>query len=414
MRRLLSGYLVVESSMLLNGATTGMHLADLGADVVKVESPFLGDYLRIEATQHLHLQANRGKRSIALDLRSDDGQQVLRRLLVRADAVVTNARGNSNDRIGLGYEQVRAIKQDIVYCQNTGFGRSDPYGALPIHGQMMDALAGAMPAEMSDDGLTRLVPFDRRTGTLASGGEGTAASAVQAALYVAAALAHRERSGEGCYLDVSAADSVLASAWIAASGQLNTSAPQRWWDDRARAEAVARYQYYRTRDGGFILFCPEEDHFWHRFCDAVDRPDLKERENGVALRRELQSIFDKRDRADWMRLAVETGIPLGPAHATMDEVREDPQIRAREILVEHSDRQGGRFTHIGSPVMVAGQPFEIARPAPALGEHTDEVLLELGFGPADITRFAESRVTTATAREQRIPNNLYGEKSIQP
>ena len=413
MRRLLSGYLVIESSMLLNGATTGMHLADLGADVVKIESPFLGDYIRIDATKHLHVQVNRGKRSLALDLRSEAGREVLHRLLARADVLVTNARGDANSRIGLGYDQVREIKPDIVYCQNTGYGRAGPYGLLPTHGQMMDALAGGLPFEMDDEGLTRPVAVARRTGTMTTGGEGTAAGAVQAALHIAAGLAHRERTGEGCYLDVSSAEAVLAGAWTAACGQLNVPAERRWHTDPERARAVARYQSYRAADGRFLLFCPEEDRFWHRFCDAVDRPDLKDRQNGVSLRHELQAVFDTRTLAEWMDFAVATDVPLGPAYTDMSEIREDPQIRAREILVDGLDPDGKPFTHIGSPVMVSGQPFEVGGPAPNLGEHTDAVLAELGYPPEEIARLAADRVTTSTTREERIPGNLYGEESTE-
>src|SRR5215472_622922 len=139
---LLTGYRVVEVSMLLNGASTSMMLADLGAEVIKVESPRLGDYLRIDETRYLHQQANRSKRSICLDLATSGGREVLGRLIATADVFVTNATGHRTAKLGLSYPQLKVIREDIIYCQNTGFGATGPYADLPVHGQMMDALAG--------------------------------------------------------------------------------------------------------------------------------------------------------------------------------------------------------------------------------------------------------------------------------
>jgi formyl-CoA transferase len=219
---LLSGYRVIESSMLLNGAATGMMLVDLGAEVIKVESPAMGDYLRLPETRHLHLQASKGKRSIALDLKQQGGREVFGRLLQTADVFLTNAVADRNDRLGIGYDQLKALKPDIVYCQNTGFGATGPFREVPAHGQMMDAMAGALPMKMGDDGL--VVPSDRyarRTGSLVSGGEGTAMGAIYAAFHIAAGLAHREKTGEGCFIDVSSAHAVVASAWTSVSALLN-------------------------------------------------------------------------------------------------------------------------------------------------------------------------------------------------
>jgi crotonobetainyl-CoA:carnitine CoA-transferase CaiB-like acyl-CoA transferase len=406
MLSLLAGCRVIESSMLLNGASTGMMLVDLGADVVKVESPFLGDYLRIEDTWQLHLQANKGKRSIALDLGTAAGQDVFSRLLAAADVFVTNAVGRRNDRIGLGYEQLRAQKPDLIYCQNTGFGATGPYAGLPVHGQMMDALVGATPMEVGADGLTRPKAAPRRVLTLMAGAEGTTAGALYAAMHIAAALYRRERTGEGCYLDVSSAEAVLASAWTAASSLLNR--PDQTAERERDVADVARYQWYETRDHRFVLFCPEEHKFWRTWCELVDRPDLIPRENGEALRREVQAIIATKDRDEWIRLAVEHRLPLGPSYNTIEEVQADPQIRSREIFRRADDVERGPVTYVAQPVLVAEQPYELPGRAPALGEHTGEILAELGYSAEEILRLADERVTTADRFESDyISENVH-------
>lgn len=393
---LLAGVRVVESSMLLNGATTSMHLADLGAEVIKIESPYLGDYLRFPATAHMHFQANKNKRSLALDMRSEGGREVFQRLLAFADVFVTNAVADRNRKLGLDYETLSGLKPDLVYCQNTGFGATGPYRNMPAHGQMMDALAGALPVEIDDDGLTRL-RTGPRNGRLTSGGEATATGAVYAAFHVAAALTRREKTGRGAYIDVSSAEAVVANAWVAAVLQANTDQGRAQQDPAAvdASRGVARYQWYQTRDGLFVLFCPEEKKFWHTFCDVVGRADLKDQVSGLELRRTLQEIFWTRDRAEWVALAVEHRIPVGPTNDTVDEVRADPQISSRHIFVDGQAPDNRHFVYVGQPALVDGGWAEVRRVAPELGKHTDAILGEIGYSDAEIARLAADHVTTS-------------------
>lgn len=407
---LLSGYRVIESSVLLNGAATGMMLADLGAEVIKVESPGLGDYLRLPETRHLHLQAAKGKRSLALDLKTDEGRAVFARLLATADAFVTNAPGNRNDRLGLGYEQLKALKPDIVYCQNTGFGATGPFRDVPSHGQMMDAMAGALPMTMGEDGLT--VPsarYRRRTGSLVSGGEGTAMGAIYAAFHIAAALAHREKTGNGCFIDVSSAHAVVASSWVAASALLNRPGRRGWWQNEDNVRPVARYQAYRTSDARFILFCPEERKFWYAFCDLVARPDLKDQERGESLRREIQHIIAQRSLAEWLQVAVDHRLPIGPANDGIEEVRADPQIASRPIFIEGTG-DGDPFTYIAQPVIVNGQRPAPLSHAPELGENNAEILAELGFGVDEIRALENAGIVSAPPAERHIISSIYGDE----
>src|SRR3954447_23161162 len=182
--QLLDGVRVLESAQLFNGDTLGVLLADLGADVIKVESPFRGDYLRDflgQVQPHYspaHLQVNKNKRSLALDLRGERGREIFFRLLQTADVFVDGNASNALDKLGIGYEQQRAVKPDIVYCQYSGFGSTGPYAPIPTHGQMMNAAGGAVPLKMCDDGLVRYDRSPQFFNGLASGGEGTAAGAV--------------------------------------------------------------------------------------------------------------------------------------------------------------------------------------------------------------------------------------------
>ena len=188
---LLSGIRVLESAQLFNGDTLGALLGDLGADVIKIESPFRGDYLRDflgQITPHnspAHMQINKNKRSVALDLRKEQGREVFWKLLASADVFVDGNSADAMDKLGVGYQQQRARRPEIVYCQYTGYGATGPYATIPTHGQMMNAAAGATPVEMDQAGFVRPRRGPQPFNGIASGGEGTSAGATFAALHVA-------------------------------------------------------------------------------------------------------------------------------------------------------------------------------------------------------------------------------------
>jgi crotonobetainyl-CoA:carnitine CoA-transferase CaiB-like acyl-CoA transferase len=399
MSDLLEGVRVIEVASLLNGDTVGMRLGDMGADVIKVEAPPAGDYVRDIngvlgprcSTMHLHV--NRNKRSIAVDLRTPAGIETFWRLLDTADVCVDGLLPGATDRLGIGYEAQRARKPSIVYCQYTGYGATGPYSRLPTHGQMMDALAAAFPRELGPDGLMR-PPAERRVGGR-SGGEGTAAGAVHAALHVVAALVRRQRTGQGCYIDVAASDAIVAQAWVDASSELNRGRvldPEHIPQQDVDGLTGAKYQYYETADRKVVLLCAIEHRFWDAFCHAVGRPDLASRKNtdtpvdfgaDPALRRELQAIFHQRTQQAWIELALKHRIPIGPAPRDFAEMREDPHVRQRRAVFEAEHPVAGPYTHTGEGAIVDGKPFAIRRHAPAYGEHSAEILRELGVSLGD-------------------------------
>jgi crotonobetainyl-CoA:carnitine CoA-transferase CaiB-like acyl-CoA transferase len=394
---LLEGVIVVETGVLMTVDFLGRLLGDEGADVVKVETPELGDYLRNIMTRFapdwstFHVTLNRNKRSLTCDARTPEGREVLARLLARADVFITGNVGDTNRKLGLDYDAVRAIRPGIVYCQATGFGASGPYAEVPTHGQMMDALGGGAPP-MALDGDGFVTP----TGDAVGGSGGVVIGPLYAAFGVACGLARARTSGEGCYLDVSCADAVLAAKWLGALAALNPEKLDQTWSGGgggggAGAGGLAKYQYYETADGKFILFCAIEPKFWEHWCRAVDREDLlgAHRDDLVVdfgggedeLRREIQRVFHTRTQAEWMQVAVDADIAMGPA-LRFDEIRDDPHLEARGQVVVERHPLFGDIVTLGNPIVVPSRAFTV-RSAPSLGQHTDEVLAELGYSDTE-------------------------------
>lgn len=413
MTGLLQGVRVLEVAVLFNGDLVGQHLGDLGADVIKIEAPGRGDYLRDMLGQIVphhspaHLQVNRNKRSITLDPSTDLGREVFWKLLASADIFVDGLIGGACDRMGIGYEEQRRRKPDIVYCHCSGFGAQGAYRSIPTHGQMMNAAAGAVSVGMQADGFVRQRANDELMNGTTGGGDGTTAAAVHAALRAVAALVRRDRTGQGAFLDVAGADAVIAQGWIGAVYGWNE---QRLTDRRglrppgAPAFSSARYQYYATSDGLFVLFCAIEPKFWKRFCEAIDRPDLLGEESADGspvdfahgddqLRHELQGVFATRSQREWIDLAISSDVPIGPAHQKVGDLRTDPHLASRSIIVEGEHPVAGPFSYVGTPVVIDGERFSVSRPAPQLGQHTDEILGDLGLDAERIAELKRLRVS---------------------
>ena len=393
MIKLLEGVRVVECAVLFNGDQTSRLLGDLGATVIKVEAPGVGDYLRDflgQITPHhspAHMYVNRNKRSMTLNLRSDEGKAIFFDLIRTADIFIDGFAGDACTRLGIGYEQQRAVKPDIVYAQCSGFGATGPYAEIPTHGQMMGALGGGVSLGMGDDGLAK---------ELGGMSDGTTVAATNTALTAVAALIQRDRTGEGAYIDGAGSDAVLATQWFHAIYEWNDA---RLTDRRGMPQngPSAKYHFYETSDNKFMLFCAIESKFWGNFCRAVGRDDLLSSNDesapvdfgsgagGDSLAHVLQEIFHTRTQAQWTALALEADIALGPANQVAD-LRDDPHLKSRGIIHESVHPHAGPFTSVGWAAPVKGQPFAIEHPAPLLGEHTDEVLAELGLNQEQIAR----------------------------
>ncbi|MBV9509053.1 MAG: CoA transferase [Caulobacteraceae bacterium] len=402
MIELLKGVRVIECAVLFNGDQTGRILGDLGADVIKVEAPGVGDYLRDflgQVTPHhspAHIHVNRNKRSVTLNLRSDEGRKLFFELLKTADIFVDGFAGDACAKLGIGYEDQIKVKPDIIYAQCTGYGAHGPYAQIPTHGQMMGALAGGTPVKMCEDGFVRMAGDGIADGTTV-GASYTAMSAISA-------LLHRARTGKGVYIDGAGSDAVLATSWFPATYVWNDS---RITDRRgmtARSDSgessSAKYQFYETKDKRFILFCGIEHKFWDNFCRAVGREDLVESKNAAApvdfggnqneLRHELQKIFHTKTQKEWVQIALDHDIAMGPAHLAED-LRDDPQLASREIIYEGVHPDAGPFSYVGWPAPISGQKFDVWRPAPKLGEHNAEIYGELGYGADQVKALAAAK-----------------------
>jgi formyl-CoA transferase len=391
---LLDGVRVVESAVLLNGDTVGMLLGDLGADVIKVESPPAGDYLRyflgqiVPGVSVAHAQVNRNKRSVLLDLTADDDRETFWRLIDTADMFVDGNRPGVCDKLGVGPDAMRARKPSLVYVQHTGFGATGPYAPIPTHGMLMNALVGAHAVQHGEDGLLERGSFEDDGANL--GGEATSVGALHAALQAVAALVRARETGVGAYIDVAGSDATAMTAWLPIVLQRNAERITDRSGMAARSDGEmtgSRYQFYETSDGKVVLFGCIEQRFWDKWAAAAGRDDLIGRQADTtndavdwgddAERRLVAEVIATKTLDEWLGLAAEHGFALGAAHQSVGEVAADPHVAGRNVFVEGQHPVAGPISYVGSAAIVDGEPFTVRRHAPAPGEHTDEILAEL-------------------------------------
>jgi crotonobetainyl-CoA:carnitine CoA-transferase CaiB-like acyl-CoA transferase len=402
-RSLLSGVRIVECSMLGPAAIT-THLADMGADVIKVEPPS-GDYIRdmtwpiVEGVSLMHLHVNRGKRSVVLDLRTDEGREVFRDLVRDADAVVEAMRPGGLERRGLGYEALREVNPRIVFITISGFGMTGPYRDLPSHGVAYDAWAGIFNPEVDEDGFTAIPEHVS---------VGINAAPVLGALGLLAGVIDARATGEGCRLEIAQSDAAAAMDWLRSETWKAYERPESevtgnrsdGYERRAPGTAGmrrgVRYQVYASKDG-HVLFQASEQAFWKNFCVAVDREDLFERWPGARIadhapgnremQAELREIFLTRTSADWIAFGEEHNTPIAPMN-TPQTVADDPQFRDRMPWIGR-DRLGA--DQLPSPLKLVGDEMPEPTHAPTVGEHTDAVLREvLGYDEARLASLRET------------------------
>jgi formyl-CoA transferase len=391
----LSGVRVLDLSRVLAGPYCTMMLADLGAEVIKVERPGHGDDTRqwgppwAGGESAYYLSVNRNKKSITLNLKSEQGREIVRQLARQADILVENMRAGTMEGWDLGYEALSALNPGLIYCAITGYGQTGPYREHPGYDFIIQAQGGIMSITGPVEGPPMKVGVaivDITAGSFA-------------AISILAALHERQRSGEGQYIDVSLLDSQVAwLANVASNFLISGERPARYGNAHPN---IVPYQPFPTADG-WIAVGVGNDRQWSRLCELAGWEELATDDRfatnpqRVAHRDVLVPLLEERFRARsseaWHTDLLEAGIPCSPIN-TIDQVFADPQVQAREMQVDLPHPTAGEIHMVGSPLKLSRTPVEIKAPPPLLGQHTAEVLSEyLDYTPQDIERLRETGV----------------------
>jgi crotonobetainyl-CoA:carnitine CoA-transferase CaiB-like acyl-CoA transferase len=382
----LSGVTVVDFTRYLSGPYCTMILADYGADVIKVERPGTGDESRqmapfVNGESYPSAMPNRNKRSLALDLSGDAGRGVARDLVAKADVVVENFRPGVMGRLGLDYAEAKALNTEVVYCSVTGFGQTGPESRRAGFDIIAQGMTGFL--RMTGEPAGGPAKFGVAVNDLVAG--------MTAATAVLAAYIRRLREGGGQYIDVSLVDAGLAlTVWEAGAWWGNGEEPQA---EGTRHRLNAPYQAFRTQDG-YVTIGANNDRLWQRFCDEViERPDLRERleyqdhhdrtRHVEQLTDELQEILSTRPTAHWVAALDRAGVAGGPV-LTYSEALGQAQVAARDMVVDLTHPVIGPMHALGVPAKMSETPATIRAPAPLLGQHSREILREIGRTDAEI------------------------------
>ena len=405
--RALSGVRVLDLTRLLPGGFASQLLADLGADVVKVEDTGMGDYIRwappyygddehqaLGTRSALYLSLNRNKRSIRLDLKSDAGRETLLRLVEGYDVLLEGFRPGVMERLGVGYDVLAERNPGLVFCAITGYGQTGPNTRRAGHDMNYLALTGLLG--LTGEAGGRPIQSAGQIADLGGGG-------LMAAFGVLAALRERDDSGKGQMVDVSMFDGAMS--WLAmVAGQYlcDGRVPKR--GEGQLTGAYVCYLPYEAADG-WITMGALEPQFWARFCQAVGRDDLISKQferTGSDAWREIADIFRSRTRAEWRRFNDEHDAMIEPV-LDMDEALDSELVAAREMVVGWEQPELGEVRQLGPPVKLSRTPADVHRPAPAFGEHTREVLADGGFGEEEIDALIEAGAAAGPSAEAQQP-----------
>lgn len=401
----LSGYTILDLSVMTAGPVSTMLLGDLGADVIKVEEPKRGDLARDLGNQFVNgesvqfLSQNRNKRSLRLDLKSASGRAVFLRLAKNADVILENFRPGTVDRLGIGYDAVRAINPKIIYASGSAFGQSGPYAGWPANDPIVQAVAGLMDMTGEPGGLPVRVGAP-----LPDFG-----AAAMLAFGVTTALLHRERTGEGQKLDTSLLAASLFST-IPRDGETIRSgkSPARLGSGHP---TMVPYRNYEGADGAYFFAACFTDKFWNNLCNALGRAELATDERfanntlRTANRHQLDGIledeFAKHPAAYWVKTLSDADVPCALVQDYHTALTIDPQIKHIGSVIHMSHPVAGEMTNLANPVNLHGTPAEMRRPPPVLGEHSLEVLAQHGFSDSEVAELMATGVVRGSRLETK-------------
>lgn len=391
----LDGLKVIELAHTMAGPVCGLMLADLGADVIKVEKLPGGDTSRryvppeIGGESAAYMMMNRNKRGIAVDLKREAGRRVLRRLLSGADVVIENFRAGTLERLDLGYDVLRQDNPGLIWAEISGFGRTGPYRDLGGFDLVAQGMSGLMSLTGEGPGRPPVkcgVPLTDVT------------AGILAALGVVAAWVHRSKTGEGQRVDTSLFEAgIVHTYWQSAMALATGAAPGPMGSAHPLA---APYQAFETADGWITVGAANET-TWRRLASVLGAPELADdprfasNERRMANLAELTELlaprFRRRPAAEWLELLRDAGVPAGPVHDVVD-MHGDPQTLARDMVTEVEHSRLGAVKTLGLPIKLSGSPGSVRRGAPVYGEHTREVLEEHGFPGAEVEELAAAGV----------------------
>jgi len=397
---------VLDLSRVLAGPWAGQNLADLGAEVIKVERPGSGDDSRAFGPPWVkgkdgrdtkdsayYTSANRGKKSITLNISRPEGQKLVRELAKISDVLIENYKFGDLARYGLSYEDLKKTSPRLIYCSVTGFGQTGPYRERPGYDFMIQGMGGMMSVTGEPDDVPGGGP--QRAGVPVA----DIITGMYATIAICAALAHRERSGQGQHLDLALLDSQIALLAYQNTNYFATGVPPKRIGNLH--PNIVPYQPFRAADGDVILACGN-DNLYRKFCEAAGRPELasdarfatngKRVENRAELTRLLAGVFRKRSKREWLELLEAAGVPNGPIN-DVAQVFEEPQVKARGVRIELKHGGGTKLPLVASPMRFSATPLEYRLAPPVLGEHTDEVLRGLlGKSDSEMARLRAAKV----------------------
>ncbi len=393
----LEGVRVLDCTQVLAGPFCSQLLADMGADVIKVERPDGGDETRkgppyINGWSASFLAVNRNKRGLALDLRRSEGQEVLKALCTKADVLVENFRPGTMQRLGLGYDDLKKVRPELVYCSISGFGQTGPYSSRGGFDLIAQGMSGLMSVTGTPGGPPAKV--------------GVPITDLTAGMYgahgILSAYIHRLKTGQGQQVDISLMEAGIAyTVWEStvyfATGEIPGPLG-------SAHRLSAPYRALKTSDG-YITIGGAAQALWEKLCHSIGRPELLEdprfanrgdrKANDDELAALLEETFATKSTEHWMGVLEEVGVPAGPIN-DLDQVYHDPHVQARHMEVDLEDPEIGLLRNIGIPVKLSGTPGSIRRRGPALGEHTREVLEDGGFTAGEIDSLLEAGVVKAS------------------
>ncbi|HLR80728.1 MAG TPA: CaiB/BaiF CoA-transferase family protein [Bacillota bacterium] len=364
---------VLDLTRLLPGPYCTMMLADFGAEVIKIEEPKIGDYLRdfepkVDADGAMFHSLNRNKKSVSLDLKSDEGKESFLQFVRQADVVIESFRPGVMKRLGLDYETLQKINPRLIYCAITGYGQTGPYANLPGHDLNFISYAGLLDLMGESDGEP-IIPAT----TIADIGGG----ALPATIGILLALFNRQETGRGQLVDISMLDGVIS--WLQTvlpNYLLAGEVPQR--GQQMLDGGRACYAIYETKDERYLSVGALEPKFWKLFCESIDRKDFiplleAPLHEQYRLKYEIQMIISRKTLSEWMEIFSDVEACVSPV-LTIDEMVKNPQVLAREMIQRFAAGPWKNMRQIGIPIKLSETPGRIRTPAPKLGEHTDTLL----------------------------------------